>query len=117
MSNQILIVDQQYGGISMEASFCSCDFDEPRPDPLSETYPTARKEHWCCECGDKIRKGEKYQLVKGKWGDGWGTYHTCMTCSRIRNDYCSYFGELWGTIRDALGEECVTGGVEEDSSV
>lgn len=72
----------------MEAEACACacdDFD--MPSICREEFPTARKEHKCCECGRIIRKGEKYQLIEGKWEGVFDRFKTCMQCQAIRRDY------------------------------
>lgn len=55
------------------------------PKIATETHPTSRKEHKCCECHGIIRRGEKYQRYEGLWDD-WDTYKTCSDCESLRND-------------------------------
>lgn len=84
---------------------CSCDSDN-YPEFYVEEYPISRKEHECCECGELIKKGQKYQKVAGKWDGDFQTYKTCMTCVKIRDTYCpngSYFTGLADLICDCLG--------------
>lgn len=62
---------------------CYCDYE---PAQLySETRPIARKEHKCCECGRKIRPGERYERVYGIWDNGPETYKTCVYCLGLRD--------------------------------
>lgn len=49
-----------------------------------ETYPKARKQYTCCECGSTIDIGEEYQRVTGLFDGSWETWRTCIVCSRIR---------------------------------
>jgi len=95
---------------------CSCDVDD-YPEFYVEEYPVARKEHKCCECGEMIKKGQKYQKAIGKWDGDFDTYKTCMTCLKIREAYCpngSYFGGLAEAISDCLGFDYRDGDIDED---
>ena len=56
-----------------------CDDADPA-EFYTETHPTARKDHMCCECGRVIEPGEIYKRVDGKWGGMFGTYATCADC-------------------------------------
>lgn len=73
----------------------SCDFEIP--EWYSATWPVARKEHTCCECGAAIRKGERYGSFSGKWDRDVTVYRQHVLCE----DACRY-------IRDHIqGGECV----------
>jgi hypothetical protein len=64
---------------------------------------TARKEHICCECRDKIKVGDKYEYVSGLWDGIWREYKTCRICVKIRDDFFScgfYYGEMSSHLRD-----------------
>jgi hypothetical protein len=92
----------------MEASFCSCDFDD-YPEFFDLKIRKARKEHRCCECSTTIRVGDQYEYVVGKWDGDINDFRTCLICSQIRNDYCAPYGmlreELWERLEiDYLGE-------------
>lgn len=50
-----------------------------------ETFPSARKEYVCCECGSTIDIGEKHQCFTGLLDGVWVTFRTCIPCSKIRN--------------------------------
>jgi hypothetical protein len=66
----------------------------------------ARKEHKCCECREPIKKGEKYESVKMLYEGDWSAYKTCISCLRIRRDYCPngwMFEFLEETIHECLG--------------
>ena len=77
---------------------CSNDF-------YRESIPTARKPYKCCECGDVIPVGSKYQRASGKSeGDVW-TAKTCIICADIRKAFvCGswIFGQLWESIREEM---------------
>lgn len=66
----------------------------------------ARKPYFCCECKNEIMPGERYEHVSGLWDGEWAVYHTCLPCSRIREDLlCDWtYGELFETLREALYE-------------
>jgi hypothetical protein len=90
----------------MEAALCSCDvmFDDlPYPEFVRERHPVAAKEHRCCECGDMIRVGERYQYITGKWDGDFVSFKTCSVCECIRGDYCAPFTMLDETLREYLG--------------
>jgi hypothetical protein len=61
-----------------------CDEGEA-PKFAKESFPIARKQHVCCECGSDIDKGEKYNKIKGFW-DNFQTFKTCLICSNIRHE-------------------------------
>lgn len=65
----------------------------------------ARKRHTCCECGDQIKPGDKYEYVSGVWEGDWGVYKTCATCREIRKAlFCHgwYYGRLYCDVREYL---------------
>lgn len=95
---------------------CACiidmDYDGEPCECFSETWPKAKKEYFCCECGEPIKPGEVYQNGRGKWDGHWGTYRTCKTCAHIRGQLCCggyVYGGLREAILDALGTDYVTG--------
>lgn len=59
---------------------CDCDL----PAAHSEYFPTARKEHKCCECQRTIKPGERYQLYSGVWEGAGMSFKTCRECHAIR---------------------------------
>ena len=71
----------------------SCDYDPPE---FAETsWPKARKEHVCCECGYIIPKGEKYERYSGKWDGRMGVYTTCERCADLRGSLVEYTCGCW----------------------
>ena len=80
-----------------------CGDEGETPVFANETYPKARKQYECCECGSDIDKGEKHQCVTGLW-DEFETHRTCLICSDIRAvasselDYNISFECLYETI-------------------
>jgi hypothetical protein len=95
---------------------CHCEIGADCSDYAPELYREkkiiARKEHLCCECGELIKKGERYELAEGKWEGEWSSYRTCVSCSRIRDDLtCGefIFGELRERIKEYFGFDYVKG--------
>lgn len=71
------------------------------PDFYSVSWPKAKKEHHCCECGSPIFVGEKYCRVNAKWDGEVRTEKQHLECEeacRYYRDFinheCLYFGEL-----------------------
>lgn len=87
---------------------CDCSTDEGESVRCSRvTIRKARKPHQCCECGEPILPGQRYEDATGIDCDGeaYG-YSTCMTCKAIRDDYCPHgfmYSCLAETIQDCLG--------------
>lgn len=81
---------------------CCSSYDGDAPEFLTEKIVKARKEHKCCECGEKINKGEQYEKVIGKWDSGIDTIKTCLVCKTIREDlFCSW---NYGMLKEDLWE-------------
>ena len=97
---------------------CVCSVDYDRADVYSSKVVTARKQHKCCECGETIEPGGKYEYVSGCWDGSWDHYKTCEICLRIRNDVCCGGGFLFGQLREevweAFGVDYVTGETPDD---
>ncbi len=53
-------------------------------DFQTESTPTARKEHKCCECYGVVQPGQQYSLVTGCWDGDMDTFKTCMPCVEAR---------------------------------
>jgi len=84
---------------------CSVDVDEVALCG-QEVIRTARKPHVCCECGETIPVGKKYEEATGIDPDhNPYRYHTCLPCSGIRRDYCSN-GWIWGGLAEQI-QECL----------
>jgi hypothetical protein len=83
---------------------CDCSVDGyDGPDVYSEEYPIARKTYICCECGEEILPGQKYEKFRGLWEGRWGTYKTCMPCVAIRERCCPH-GFIFGMLRETISE-------------
>jgi hypothetical protein len=67
----------------------------------------------CGECGTRIERGQRYELVKGKWFGEWCTYKTCMMCVEIRTHFaCNgwVFGQLWEDLEENFFPDMKAGG-------
>lgn len=96
---------------------CVCSYDYDPADVYSEKIRKARKKHTCCECGEDIHTGEKYEDVSGLWEGHWESFKTCLPCLRIRRDVCCsswLFGELREVIQETFGFDYVTGEYDDD---
>lgn len=74
---------------------CSCVFiEEYTESEFSDSKITkARKTHKCVECGETIKKGDRYEYTSGLWDGDFSVYKTCMNCLSIRD---SFFCKGWG---------------------
>jgi hypothetical protein len=81
-----------------------CYCDDEMPTLYSESNPTARKQHVCCECGSMIDPGEKYFRSEGLWDGDFLTFKTCGICQNIKNEAlaegveCIAFACLYETV-------------------
>jgi len=91
---------------------CVCGLFDSAADVCEAKMVKARKEHTCCECGEKIQPGEKYECTRGLWEGSWDYFKTCYPCVCIRNELCCHgweFGELRGVVLEAYGIDYVSG--------
>ena len=81
-------------------------YDAELPSVMDETYPKANRKHRCCECGSDIKKGDKYQKVKGCWDGEWQTFKTCMDCADLRHHLTepTEGGPAFGYLEEAAQE-------------
>lgn len=98
---------------------CSCDIPASCGEMLDcvvEKIKTARKEHTCCECLEKIQRGEKYEYISGIWDGHWQAYKTCLDCKSLRTvffnswsftEVWTYFEETFGYDDSVVPESCI----------
>lgn len=55
---------------------------------------TARKPWECCECGDNIPVGAKYEDFWGVYDGQWENYRTCARCAQVAIDF--FRGRIFG---------------------
>ena len=94
---------------------CSTDYDPAKV--YKSKIITARKQHTCCECGETIEPGERYENTSGLWDNQWSHYKTCSICLCIREDLCCdgwIFETLRTTIWEEFGLDYVTGETIDD---
>ena len=83
---------------------CDCSYEcEVGSDVYQSTTRTARKKHKCCECGEVILPGDKYEDVSGLCDGDWFRAKTCIPCVRIRTNYCPH-GFSHGELREQIFE-------------
>ena len=91
---------------------CDCSTDDfESPSCYRQLTRKARKEHECCECGEAIVVGQKYEETTGVWAGDPERYRTCLPCARIRDTYCAHgyiHMMLRETIQECLGFDYVT---------
>lgn len=79
----------------MECVIDMIDDVEEFIEVISETMPTARKEHKCGECHETIGVGDEYEVIKGRFQGDLVTYKTCLICREIRDElFCSWRYEM-----------------------
>ncbi len=88
---------------------CWCDYDPP--EFSSRSYPKARKQHRCEECGKPINPGEQYECVAGKWDGYFSTFNTCPRCVDLRRwvtnsipCFCWAHGNMLDDAREAVDQ-------------
>ena len=87
---------------------CTCigtDYDSEGWDfEPSETFPLAKKNWKCGECGRVIPVGEKYSCYSGKWNGKFIVDRTCMDCRSVTEHlFCGFtFGHIWQDLIDHL---------------
>lgn len=67
--------------------------DGERPSAWSETWRTARKEHRCCSCNERIRAGQRYHYCGGVWDGTGASYKHCARCWTLFHALVNYSGE------------------------
>jgi len=92
----------------MEASFCSCDYDDPF-DFYHVSNPIAKKTHKCCECNGEILPGQRYERAATVYDGYFECFKTCGPCSQIRRDYCAPYTALHETLWELLDTDYITG--------
>jgi len=60
------------------------------PSVCRTTYPRARKEHRCVECGYRIPVGQKYAKTWGVWEGEHGTFKAHLWCHRFSQRFVTH---------------------------
>jgi hypothetical protein len=87
---------------------CDCSMEVDEFATLEHTtIRKARKGYHCCECGEPIVPGQKYEHTSSLFDGSWSRHHTCLPCAAIRDRYCPY-GFYYGELREHLsGSSCL----------
>ena len=83
---------------------CTCDSGYDIADIFNTTMRTARKEHWCCECGCTIERGQQYEYITALSVGHWSSHKTCLVCAKIASvmQLCGRVpGVLWDHVHEA----------------
>lgn len=86
--------------------------DAPASVWSSETRRSA-KEHHCIECGEMIKRGDRYEYATGCWDGRWSTFKTCLSCVEIRDHFaCNgwIYGQLWDDLEEHFFPDMKAGG-------
>lgn len=54
--------------------------------PAKASASKSRISRRCCECGNRIWRGEIYELYSGFYDGAWDTWHTCADCWEQRQE-------------------------------
>lgn len=99
---------------SMVCCPLSNDGYEDGPSCCTESIRKARKEHWCCECRETIKVGDRYEYVSGIWDGRADSYKTCLLCKEIRDHFsCGHgwvYGEVWSQLTENFFPDMKAGG-------
>ena len=91
---------------------CTClvdgGYDDNLPEICTTTMRTARKRRQCCECGETITPGDRYEHVRGKWEGTFSAYATCEGCLDIRTTLCCSSWCYGGLFEDLLNADLLT---------
>lgn len=101
--------------MSMEC-VCACDYADETYQVWWQDVVTARKQHVCCECGETIEPGQKYESYRGLYDGYFNTHKTCIPCRDIRDSLCSswMFETLREVVFECMGFDYVTGETIDD---
>ncbi len=72
-------------------------------DHGSVAVRTARKDYVCCECGDAIPAGSKYEDFWGVYDGQWDNHRTCARCAQVAIDF--FRGRIFGQMVEYFSED------------
>lgn len=86
---------------------CGCEDGEPY-EFYRHSTPKARKEHGCNECKRRIRPGQRYELIVGKFDGDFTVTRVCQRCQALSDAFAEVEGchPPVGTLRDEI-RECI----------
>lgn len=88
---------------------CNCDLNDGDPIEMYDCkWVKARKEHKCYECGEMIKKDERYFLETylSLYDHKWKHIKTCNVCISIGCDFldsCHYIGDIREAFKECYG--------------
>lgn len=87
---------------------CGCDSDG-YAEIFRQSYPKARKEHKCADCGKMIQPGEEYEYTFQVFEGDASSCKSCLACAGIREaladlGFCFEMGELRSAYIEYLDE-------------
>ena len=95
-----------------------CVLENNYGDP-PEFYQTkircARKPHKCCECGETIQPGSRYEHTVGRWDGNISCFNTCLLCVEIRTKFsCEgwIYKAVWKQLQEGLFDRLTFGCLE-----
>lgn len=83
------------------------------PSCSSTVIRKARKPHWCCECAEDIKPGDRYEFTSGVWDGFPDSQKTCLSCVEIRDHFACHgwiFGQVWSDIEENFFPDMKAGG-------
>ncbi len=88
--------------------------DDDGPSFYVDQIRRAKKTHRCGECREDILKGDRYEIVTGRWDGTIDTHKTCLSCMEIRDHFACgsgfYFGRLWDDLEENFFPYMTAGG-------
>jgi len=74
-----------------------CSGDENPASCCTVTRPKARKQHWCCECGESIPIGTVYVNTSGIWDGNADRFKQHVECHDLLDEISKTMcgGEPW----------------------
>jgi hypothetical protein len=96
---------------AMSESFCGVslgDYDGDEATFYHEREVTGRKPHDCFECRGVIAKGERHNVVSGKWDGEVRTYRFCAGCWEVMGEF-SENGRTFGVVWETFESEWASG--------
>ena len=87
----------------MECACISADIDE-YSTVLFDKIVTARKEHTCDECREKIKIGDRHRVEKTLYDGEFEVFRTCLDCNSVREHLVCAFSWncMWELVSESL---------------
>ena len=81
---------------------CACDYGDEMFSVFNIKTVKARKVHYCQDCGESIKPGQKYDSWSGLYEGKWESGKICSVCIKLREDLggCAPVGQ--GALKEYL---------------